>query len=89
MPLPSPCTVLSGPRSGGPRDHLFPGINPSEGTIKLFFFFSLCDCFFDRVPSLVRLTPFLPGPPAEVDLLKLRWMGHLGGLSRLSVCLPL
>lgn len=78
MPHPSPCTVLSVPQGWGAWGP-FPGINPSEGTIKLFFF-SLCDCFFSRVLNFSRLTLFLPGPPAELEPINnLRWMGHLAG----------
>lgn len=60
-----PALFCLSPMGGGYGDHLFPGINPLEGSIKLFCFFPLCDCFFSSIPGLSRLTLFLPVPPAS------------------------
>lgn len=57
-----PCPVLycQSPPGWGYGDHSFPGINPLEGTIKLFI--SLCDCFFGIVPALAGS----PWPPRDL-----------------------
>lgn len=57
-------TVLSiCPPGLGHEDLSFLGINPLEGTIKLFFFFSLCDCFWGCSFRLSGLTFTPPGLP--------------------------
>lgn len=66
--MPCPALFCLSPRGGGHGDHSFLGINPLEGSIKLFFF-SLCGCFFSGVPGLSRLTLFLPVPPTSWRLL--------------------
>lgn len=49
--MPCPSLFYLSPRGEGHGDHSFPGINPLEGSIKLFFFF-LRVIVFSVVPRL-------------------------------------
>lgn len=49
--MPCPSLFCLSPRAEGHGDHSFPGINPLEGSIKLFFF-SLCVIVSSVVPRL-------------------------------------